>query len=129
MILKGTLMSSPLAKYRHSAYVAQAGCCFYCGLPMWEDKPESFARALGLTQGQARMLRSTAEHLHARCDGGRDARENIVAACAHCNHKRHLGRKVARDWPAHKAWVQRRLSAGAWFDRAMLQQLWRVAEG
>lgn len=120
-------MSYSLVKLRRSAFRAQNGCCFYCGLPMWEDDPERFAQTLGLTAGQAQKLRSTAEHLKARCDGGGDHPSNIVAACAHCNHKRHEGRKVARDWRAHKAWVQRRLSAGAWFDKAMLTRLWQAA--
>ena len=120
-------MSSRLAKLRRSAFLAQSGCCFYCGLPMWEDDPELFAQTLGLTLRQVQKLRSTAEHLQARCDGGLDHRSNIVAACAHCNQKRHVGRKVARSWAEHKAWVQRRLSAGAWFDKGMISRLWRVA--
>jgi hypothetical protein len=75
-------MSSSLVKLRRSAFRAQNGCCFYCGLPMWEDDPERFAQTLGLTAGQAQKLRSTAEHLQARCDGGGDHPSNIVAACA-----------------------------------------------
>ncbi len=120
-------MSSRLAKLRRSAFLAQSGCCFYCGLPMWEDDPERFSRTLGLTVRQAQKLRSTAEHLHARCDGGLDIPSNIVAACAHCNQKRHGGRKVARNWTEHKAWVQRRLGVGQWFDKDLHTRLWRAA--
>ena len=120
-------MSSRLVKLRRSAFLAQSGCCFYCGLPMWEDDPERFSRTLGPTVRQAQKLRSTAEHLHARCDGGLDIPSNIVAACAHCNQKRHGGRKVARNWTEHKAWVQRRLGVGQWFDKDLLTRLWRAA--
>lgn len=65
---------------------------------MWEDDLELFARTLGLTLRQAQKLRATAEHLQARSDGGLDHPSNIVAACAHCNHRRHAGCKVARRW-------------------------------
>jgi len=34
-------------------------------------------------------LQATAEHLVARCKGGTDAPDNIVAACRFCNTRRH----------------------------------------
>lgn len=126
---KGLPMTSRLAKLRHSAFQAQVGLCFYCGLPMWESNPEAFAHALGLTLPQAHRLQATAEHLHARCDGGLDARDNIVAACRHCNQMRHESRKNSRDWKAYRRVVATRMTAGAWFDRAMITRLWRAAMG
>jgi len=40
--------------------------------------------------------RRTAEHLEARCEGGADSTDNIVAACRFCNGRRHRA-KVARN--------------------------------
>lgn len=122
-------MTNRLGKLRHSAFQAQAGLCFYCGLPMWESNPEAFAHALGLTLPQAHRLQATAEHLHARSDGGRDVRDNIVAACLHCNQKRHESRKSPGDWNAYRQLVSKRMKAGAWFDRPMITRLWRAATG
>jgi len=96
---------------------------------MWESNPEAFAHALGLTLPQARRLQATAEHLHARCEGGLDARYNIVAACRYCNQKRHKSRKNPSDWKAYRRVVITRMIAGAWFDRAMVTRLWRAAMG
>lgn len=126
---KGLIMTSRLAKYRHTAFQAQSGLCFYCRLPMWEQNPDAFARALGLTRSQASRLQATAEHLHARSDGGRDARDNIVAACLYCNQMRHKSRKNPGDWKAYRHLVSKRMMAGAWFDGPMITRLWRAAAG
>lgn len=62
-----------------------------------------------------RLLRSTAEHLVARCEGGRDERSNIVAACHWCNERRHLKRaKTAPSAEAYRQRVARRMAAGRW---------------
>jgi hypothetical protein len=58
-------------------------------LPMWEEDLAKFATKYQLTARQARQLRSTSEHLLARCDGGDDSRSNIVAAYSRCNRLRH----------------------------------------
>ncbi|MNY53348.1 HNH endonuclease [compost metagenome] len=58
-----------LQSLRSAACRAQRGLCFYCLQPMRGDV--------------------TAEHLQARCDGGKDTRENIVAAHRLCNSRRH----------------------------------------
>jgi 5-methylcytosine-specific restriction endonuclease McrA len=48
----------------------------------------------------------TAEHLVARMDGGRDTRDNIVAACRRCNAARHqLGLGPAPDPTTHQMLV------------------------
>lgn len=58
-----------LRSLRRAACREQGGLCYYCLLPMRSDV--------------------TAEHLQARCDGGKDTRENIVAAHRLCNSRRH----------------------------------------
>lgn len=82
-------MANTLAHRRHSAFQTQSGHCFYCGLPMWERSPDEYSRAFGINVAQAHRLKCTAEHLQARCDGGGDSSDNIVAACLHCNQARH----------------------------------------
>jgi len=74
---------------RAQACKQQGGRCFYCGRPMWTNDARVFAKQLGISRKQALPLRCTAEHLIARQDGGKDASENIVAACYACNHERH----------------------------------------
>lgn len=59
-------MSTKLARCRQSAYTAQSGRYFYCGLPMWQQDPESFALSHGISLLQAKALQCTAEHLKAR---------------------------------------------------------------
>lgn len=54
---------------RRAACRDQGGLCFYCLLPMRGDV--------------------TAEHLQARQKGGKDSRENVVAAHSRCNSQRH----------------------------------------
>jgi DNA-directed RNA polymerase subunit RPC12/RpoP len=61
----------------------------------------------------AQRLRCTAEHLLPRSDGGSDLPENIVAACAHCNHTRHK-RKRPPDPKTYRADVMRRVARGGW---------------
>ena len=50
---------------RTSAFYAQSGRCFYCGLPMWLTAPSE----LGLKASKARAFQCTAEHLVAQQDG------------------------------------------------------------
>ena len=87
--------------------------CIYCSLPVWTGDPQPFMRQFLLTPKEAKSLQCTAEHLTARCDGGRNNADNIPAACLHCNRTRHLRAKPL-DPPAYQALVQRRLSRGAW---------------
>lgn len=95
-------MSSRLQRSRNRAFIKQHGRCFYCDLPMWAAPPKDLMR-----------LKCTAEHLVARCDGGRDGSGNVVAACLHCNRTRHLKRHPP---PAHeyRVEVQRRMARGRW---------------
>lgn len=115
-------MATKLVRYRKSAFIAQSGRCFYCELPIWEEDPESFAHTHKLTQAQARWFQSTAEHLKARQDNGKDVADNIVAACLWCNHKRHM-RKIAPNPNIYKQLVKERLGNGQWHSFSIKQSL------
>jgi hypothetical protein len=118
-----TLKTKRLRKFE-----AQKGRCFYCDLPMWEGDCADFRKRYGLSEGQARWLRCTAEHLVARCDGGRDEDDNIVAACRFCNAARH---RVARprDPAAHRAHIAKRLRKGGWHPAVQAPALRRLVTG
>lgn len=80
------MAKTSLQKARERAFKLQNGCCFYFGQRM----------------NQSPITKCTAEHLQARCDGGRIA-GNIVAACLYCNNERHrVERPMApKAWRAH----------------------------
>ncbi len=111
-------MSSNLSKKRLVAFNKQSGRCYYCGSPMWEDKPNEFASKNNITKKYAARFQSTAEHLLARCDGGKDLESNIVAACIFCNRNRHQ-RKKPLGPPSYKALIQKRLQHGKWHPRQL----------
>ena len=100
-------MPTRLQALRTLAFSRQYGRCFYCSLPMVVE-PQSGPGA----------LRCTAEHLVARCDGGGDSEENIVAACAHCNSLRHR-RAVSLASEPFKDLVRRRMAAGRWHSQSV----------
>ncbi|QRF60266.1 HNH endonuclease [Variovorax paradoxus] len=84
-----------ISTLRSLACSAQDGKCFYC------------YRAMG--------REVTAEHLKARMDGGRNARENIVAACRYCNQQRHaLFGRSAPGPDTYGFYVLLMLAAGLW---------------
>ncbi|MBY0343267.1 MAG: HNH endonuclease [Sphingomonadales bacterium] len=102
-----------LSKIRALKYAAQGGRCFYCRQPMWHGNQAGFVEKFGLPCHKAHYLKVTAEHLLARCEGGGDTPENIVAACWFCNtHRHHSKRPLAPDDYARK--VRSRLSRGRW---------------
>lgn len=101
-------MPSNIQRFRMAAFVRQQGRCYYCDAPMW------IASSCG-----SRHLQCTAEHLVARCDGGHNRAENIVAACAYCNHTRHK-RKRPQDAHAYRLHVQNRIRLGRWRQDAGL---------
>ena len=102
-------MAKSLLKFRTEAFRRQAGRCHYCGVLMWAEDPETFAKVHRLSQRVMRGLQCTAEHLRARRDGGGDTQENIVAACLRCNRQRHQGWKKARDPETYLQHVRRQL--------------------
>lgn len=81
-------MGKSPVRLRTLAFETQGGRCFYCDLPMWQYDPVAFATRFRITARQAKRFRCTAEHLVARCEGGKTLRENIVAACWYCNSRR-----------------------------------------
>lgn len=97
-------MSSQLQRSRDFACRHQGGKCYYCTVTM---RPSSAPLR--------DLLRCTAEHLLPRCEGGTDARDNIGAACARCNHSRHM-RKRPPAVAAYREEVQRRVARGRWHD-------------
>lgn len=100
-------------RFRKSAFESQHGLCCYCGKPMWLENMTSFADAHNYSLAQARLLKCTAEHLHARQDGGEDSSGNIAAACLYCNIKRHA-RKHPLTPNKYRLLVTSRMKKGKW---------------
>ncbi|WP_420714781.1 HNH endonuclease [Roseateles sp. SL47] len=103
-------MPSKIQTLRRKAFDHQDGRCWYCGVHMWLASPDelSVARRSGLSR-----LRCTAEHLVPRASGGRDAPENVVAACLHCNCTRHR-RRAPPEPTAYRSEVMRRTRREGW---------------
>lgn len=85
---------------------------------MWEENPKDFASKHNVTKKYAARFKCTAEHLLARCDGGKDQEHNIVAACIFCNSKRHQ-RKTPLVPPEYRAHIQKRLQKGKWHPKTL----------
>ncbi len=100
-------------KLRSSAHAKQDGRCYYCDQPMWIKTPDEILSERNITVQQAKRFKCTAEHLHARKDGGADKKTNIVAACRFCNHRRHQ-RKKDLSPDQYKKLVQSRMSKRRW---------------
>lgn len=109
-------MSRKISKQRIAAFHNQSGRCYYCDSPIWEDNPKEFAKKHHISNKQAARFKCTAEHLLARCDGGKDLQANIVAACTFCNKTRHQ-KKNPRCPQEHKAHILKRLKQGKWHPR------------
>ena len=107
---------------RARAFDAQQGLCFYCNLPKaaTPEKLQSFARTNGLKAREARALLATAEHLHARQDGGGDSPENILAAHLVCNMRRHRTPRP-KSPEEYRFRVQRRCRNGKWHSTRVLR--------
>ena len=106
-------MTHSIKTARARAFHRQNGRCCYCGRPVWLDDPVAFARTHGLTAAQAAEQRATAEHLRARCDGGRGG-DNIAAACWLCNRRRHQRREGALSSEDYRQRVATRVQKGRW---------------
>ena len=98
-----------LKTLRDRAFVLQRGRCYYCRARMWLVSPAE----IGVGDSTSGPDQCTAEHLVARCDGGLDTCENIVAACRYCNQHRHRRKKALapEEYAVH---VRKRVARGAW---------------
>ena len=112
-------MPSSIKESRLNAFINQAGLCYYCRSTMWLKDVEGFATKYSISISAAGRFRCTAEHLTARCDGGSNRKNNIVAACIFCNQKRHQRKKPLVPIK-HKERIQRRLKQGKWHPKELL---------
>ena len=120
-------MASSIRNQRLRAAVHQGFRCYYCGLPVWIEDPGGFAARYRLTTRQAGHLRCTAEHLQARADGGSNRRDNVVAACFHCNSRRHR-RRTPLSPPEYQAHVRQLMQQGRWLAAVLPRDFVRRAE-
>jgi 5-methylcytosine-specific restriction endonuclease McrA len=111
------MSNSTIVKHRLAAFKRQNGRCYYCGSFMWRENKEIFAIKYAISIQEAAKYKCTAEHLVARCDGGDNSNNNIVAACHFCNGVRHR-RKIAPDPAKYREHIQRRLSKGKWHPKS-----------
>ncbi len=117
-------MAKSLIRFRIQAFHRQNGRCFHCGVVMCAGDPKQFANRHRLSDGVAKGLRCTAEHLLARQDGGLDTSQNIAAACWLCNCRRHKRKNVLVP-EKYREIVRSRISQRRWhasqvFHRALL---------
>ena len=81
--------------------------------PMWTSDPIGFSRKYKITLKQTKQLQCTGEHLVAHANGGPASIENIVAACAYCNRRRHQ-RDNEISPGKYKSLIAKRLHKGRW---------------
>lgn len=115
-------MTRCIARPRQLAYERQQGCCYYCGMPMWLRSAGELTSRFSLSDRQAELLRCTAEHLHARRDGGGNAQSNIAAACLYCNRGRHA-RKRPPSPEQFSNFVRSRILRARWHSDSLLKCL------
>ncbi len=104
-------MGKIISKIRTEKMKAQSGLCHYCRQPMWSDNLAVFCKRFRLSLKRGAKFRCTAEHLHAKSEGGKDTSKNIVAACWFCNQHRHFSKRPL-DPDAFATKVRKRLAAG-----------------
>jgi hypothetical protein len=113
--LMNTKKRKRLIQLRRQAFLSQNCQCFYCRLLMWEQGGKQLAKRMGIPIRLARYLRCTAEHLRPQANGGPDTPENVVAACAWCNHERHAHQpNDAPDPLTYRAQVADYMALGGW---------------
>ena len=115
-------MPKNLQRARALAFHRQCGLCCYCKDPMWLRDPLDFALQYGITIPQALQRQGTAEHILAKCDGGRNGADNISAACRCCNQRRHR-RSRALDSLRFADFVQLRMLNGRWHHASLLDRM------
>lgn len=67
-----------MSRLREHLFQRQQGICHYCGCAMT-------LREFSMQEHPLRATDATVEHLVPRVLGGRDTRDNLVAACHSCN--------------------------------------------
>jgi len=107
---------------RKRAALEQGWRCYYCQLPMWDSSPEEFMKRHGMPPALTKRFQCTAEHVNARCDGGKDVAANIVAACLFCNATRHKA-KHPLDAIKHASVVRSRMAKGKWHPPQVIAAL------
>lgn len=116
-------MTNKIANYRNAAAQRQKWLCHYCNLPMGgEGTPYTTYIPL-----KKKYLLVTAEHLHARQDGGADTEDNIVAAHAICNRRRHKS-GLSKSPTTLANHVKSRLAKNRWFSSGDLKLLTEARE-
>nr|WP_249219070.1 HNH endonuclease [Loktanella sp. SALINAS62] len=98
---------------RKEKMIKQGGRCYYCDLPMWENGAKTNSGTQRKMESAPHVLRCTAEHLHARSEGGKNTVSNIVAACWFCNSRRHR-RKRPLPSEKYRQLVRERMAVGRW---------------
>lgn len=115
-------MTRSISRARMLAFQRQQGRCCYCGMPMWLKTPDELTSRFAVTVRQAQILQCTAEHIHARCDGGGNAASNIAGSCRYCNHGRHA-RKIAPTHEGYRNMVRARVLQRRWHCESLLALL------
>ncbi len=110
------------SKHLEYLFHVQNGHCHYCLQPMWRKAVGDFAKRHGISTAQARWLQATTEHLKARCDGGSNLKQNLVAACRFCNQQRHKAR-CALPPARYSIRVRKRLASGKWHCLRLTSQV------
>ena len=106
------MTSKTIKTLRARAFRAQAGRCYYCDKPMWLLTPDE----LGLRPKSSRPWQCTAEHLIPQQDGGRNTPNNIVAAHAICNQRRHKRPGAAPNADFYLQRVRHQVGKGKWLS-------------
>lgn len=113
-------MPNTISQKRLVAFQKQSGRCFYCGSPMWLSSKDEFAAKHAISKSAAARFQCTAEHLIARCDGGKNNNSNIVAACIFCNTNRHKRKKPPTP-DSYKSYIDKQLRKGKWHPDSLLR--------
>jgi hypothetical protein len=113
-------MPNTISKNRFVAFQEQSGRCYYCGSPMWLSNADEYAAKHAISRSAAARFQCTAEHLVARCDGGKNNKSNIVAACIFCNTNRHMRKKPPTP-DSYKSHIAKQLRRGKWLPDSLLR--------
>lgn len=104
------MSTKTLKTLRTRLFHAQQDRCYYCNGPMWLCSPDES----GLRPRSAATFQSTAEHLLARQNGGKEVVGNVVTACHLCNRRRNKRPTPAPSPETYRLRVQRRMVKGTW---------------